>query len=88
MKSFLVVQNSYIWLPKLFFMTFKLNILTQAQKVTSDSLRRNRRYVYVALLIIAACITESPSGKEQALITLPLILLYELSILLMDNFKK
>jgi Sec-independent protein secretion pathway component TatC len=60
----------------------------KGQKITSDSLRRNRRYIYVAVLFIAACITESLNGLEQLMIAIPSLLAFELSMLLMDNFKK
>jgi sec-independent protein translocase protein TatC len=69
-------------------MTFKINIPSRIQKITSDSLRHNRRYIYVAVLFIAACITESPNYMKQLTIAIPSILVFELSILLMDKFKK
>ena len=69
-------------------MTFKINILSRVQNITSDSLRHNRRYIYVAVLFIAACITESPNYIKQLTIAIPSILVFELSILLMDKFRK
>ena len=69
-------------------MTYKINILSRVQKITPYSLRDNRRYIYVAILFISACITESPNYMKQLTIAIPAILVFELSILLMDKFKK
>jgi Sec-independent protein secretion pathway component TatC len=69
-------------------MTYKINILSRVQKITPYSLRHNRRYIYVAVLFISACITESPNYMKQLTIAIPAILVFELSILLMDKFRK
>ena len=63
-------------------MTIKLSA------ISASSLRRNRKYIYVVVLFIAACITESPNFMGQIMIAIPSILAFELTILLMDNFKK
>jgi Sec-independent protein secretion pathway component TatC len=57
-------------------------------KLTADSFRSNRSYFYVLVLIIGACFTESPSGKEQAMVAIPLMLLFEWTVILMDRLKK
>jgi len=64
------------------------NVLSRASKINAESFRSNRKYFYLLVLIIGACFTDSPSGKEQLLIALPLIIAFELTILLMDKFRK
>lgn len=64
-----------------------INIFS-ASKLNAESFRNNRSYFYVLVLIIGACFTDSPSGKEQAMIALPLMLAFEWAIILMDKFRK
>jgi sec-independent protein translocase protein TatC len=55
-------------------------ILTKIGLVTPSFLRTYRKYAYVVILIVAAIITPSPDWTSQLIVTLPLALLYELSI--------
>jgi Sec-independent protein secretion pathway component TatC len=57
-------------------------------KITVDYFRSNRGYFYILALTVGACFTDSPSGKEQVMIALPLMLAFEWTILLMDRFRK
>jgi len=56
-------------------------VLTKIGIITPSFLREYRKYAYVALLIVAAIITPSPDWMSQMIVVLPLILLYEFSIL-------
>jgi sec-independent protein translocase protein TatC len=56
--------------------------------VTPKFLRTYRKYAYVALLIIAAIITPSPDWGSQLIVVIPLVLLYELSILISARVNK
>ncbi|MFA5416866.1 MAG: twin-arginine translocase subunit TatC [Bacteroidales bacterium] len=60
-------------LPILVFFLTKIGI------ITPDFLKKNRKYMYVILLIVAAIITP-PDVFSQILVVIPLIGLYELSI--------
>lgn len=53
--------------------------LTKIGIVTPDFLKKNRRYMYVIILIIAAIITP-PDVFSQTMVAIPLTALYELSI--------
>lgn len=57
-------------------------VLTRIGLITPRFLREYRRYAYVALLIIAAIITPSPDWMSQMIVVLPLMGLYELSIVI------
>lgn len=64
-----------------------LNILTRTPKLTAESFNSYRGYFYVLALIIGACFTDSPSGKEQVMVAVPLMLAFEWAILLMNKFR-
>ncbi len=53
--------------------------LTKVGVLTPDFLKRNRKYMFVILLILSAIITP-PDMFSQVLVVVPLIILYEFSI--------
>jgi len=53
--------------------------LTKIGVLTPDFMKRNRKYMYVIMLILSAIITP-PDMFSQILVVLPLIVLYEFSI--------
>ena len=63
-------------------------VLTRIGIVTPVFLRTYRKYSYVAILIVAAIITPSPDWMSQMIVTIPLIVLYELSILISKRVYK
>lgn len=63
-------------------------VLSQVGILTPTLMRENRRYAIVIILIIAALITPSPDAISQLLVTLPLLGLYEISILVSARIKK
>jgi sec-independent protein translocase protein TatC len=68
-------------MPLVMFFLAKIGI------VTGSFLRKNRRYAIVVILIIAAIITP-PDVISQVVVTLPLWLLYEISIVLAARVEK
>lgn len=68
-------------MPLVIFFLAKIGI------VTVSFLRKNRRYAIVVILIVAAIITP-PDVISQIVVTLPLWLLYEISILLTGRVEK
>jgi sec-independent protein translocase protein TatC len=64
-------------------------VLTRIGIVTPKFLRSYRKYAYVAILVIAAIITPSPDWMSQMIVFLPLVFLYEFSIVVSNRvFKK
>ena len=57
-------------------------VLSKMGLVTPGFLRTYRKYAYVVLLILAAVITPSPDWGSQMIVVTPLVLLYELSIII------
>lgn len=64
-----------------------LGLLGRAGIITSQSLRDKRRYMIVAIFIIAAIATP-PDVISQCTLAVPMLLLYEVSILLLDRTQK
>jgi sec-independent protein translocase protein TatC len=56
--------------------------------ITPAFLRDYRKYAYVALLVLAAVITPSPDWGSQLVVVIPLVLLYEISILISARVTK
>jgi sec-independent protein translocase protein TatC len=63
-------------------------VLTRIGLITPKFLKEYRKYAYVALLVIAAVITPSPDWMSQMIVVMPLILLYELSIIVSGRVQK
>lgn len=57
-------------------------VLTRIGLVTPSFLKTYRKYAYVAILIVAAIITPSPDWMSQMIVCVPLVILYEFSIIL------
>lgn len=76
----------FIVLAMLLGLFFEVPVLTwflaRMGILSADHLRRYRRHVFVAILILAAVITPTGDPFTLLLVTLPVYLLYELSILL------
>jgi sec-independent protein translocase protein TatC len=69
-------------LPVLAYVLSKLGI------ITPQFLKVHRKYAYVAILILAAVITPSPDWTSQTIVSVPLILLYEISIFISKKVDK
>ena len=63
-------------------------LLARMGLLTPGFLRTYRKYAYVALLVIAAVITPSPDWGSQMVVCIPLILLYELSVIIAARVYK
>lgn len=65
-----------------FEMPIIVYVLSRLGLVTPGFLKNYRKYAYVIILVLAAIITPSPDWTSQTIVAIPLILLYEISILL------
>lgn len=91
----LVNLNSYIgtitsltlWTGLLFELPMVVYFLARTGLVGPDFLRTYRRHSYVGILLIAAIITP-PDVSSQLIVSVPLIGLYELSILLAARTRR
>lgn len=57
-------------------------VLTRMGIITPEFLSRKRKYAIVAIWIIAAVITPQPDPLSQSMVGVPLMLIYEISILI------
>jgi sec-independent protein translocase protein TatC len=69
-------------LPVIAVVLSKIGILTPAM------LKNYRKFAYLVILVLAAVITPSPDWTSQAIVTLPLLILYEISILLSKKVER
>ncbi len=63
-------------------------VLSKMGLITPAFLRTYRKYAYVGLLVIAAVITPSPDWGSQMIVVVPLVFLYEISILISARVRK
>ena len=63
-------------------------VLARIGLVNAKFLKTYRKYAFVIILIVAAVITPSPDWTSQALVSLPLLLLYELSVIIVKSVDK
>ena len=56
--------------------------------LSADFMRRYRKHAIVIILVVAAVITPTSDVFTLSLVALPMWLLYEVSILLVDRVKK
>lgn len=86
----IITFDKYIAFVSLFLLAFGIGfetplvilLLVKVGVVTPKTLRKNWRIAYVVILFIAAIITPDWSPITMGLMAVPMILLYELSILL------
>lgn len=69
-------------LPVLAYVLSKIGI------VTPKFLKTYRKYAYIIILILSAVITPSPDWTSQVIVGIPLVLLYELSILISAKVER
>lgn len=69
-------------LPVLAFVLAKIGL------ISPQFLKSSRKYAFVAILLIAAIITPSPDWTSQMIVAVPLILLYEISIVITKRVKR
>lgn len=70
-----------------FQLPLAMYFLTKIGIVGSSFLRKNRKYAIIIMLVVAGIITP-PDMLSQIIVTLPLILLYEVSILLAKKVER
>lgn len=69
-------------LPVIAFVFAKIGLLS------AGMMRKYRGYAFIAILVIAAILTPSPDWTSQLIVAAPLLLLYELSIVIVKRTNK
>jgi sec-independent protein translocase protein TatC len=69
-------------LPILAFVLAKIGL------INARLMRNVRKYAFVVILLLAAIITPSPDWTSQVIVALPLLLLYEISVVLVGRVDK
>ncbi len=63
-------------------------VLAKIGLVSAPLLRAIRKYAFVVILLLAAIITPSPDWTSQIIVSLPLLLLYEIGVMLVARVDK
>jgi sec-independent protein translocase protein TatC len=63
-------------------------VLAKIGLITGSFLKTYRKYALVVILILAAVITPSPDWTSQIIVAVPLLLLYELSVIIASRVDK
>ncbi len=69
-------------LPVLAYVLAKIGI------INAGLLRKSRKYSFVIILVLAAIITPSPDWTSQLIVAIPLLVLFEISVLLTAKVDK
>ena len=80
--SIVLVSGILFELPVLIY------FLSQIGLITPSFLKKYRKHAFVAILLIAGIITPTPDMFTQLLVSLPMILLYEIGIFLSRRVEK
>ena len=86
-KYFHFVLNLTVPFAVIFELPVVVMFLTSIGLLTAEFLIKIRRYAYVALIIIASCISP-PDFLSHSLVAVPLICIYEISIALSKIVSK
>ena len=63
-------------------------VLAKIGLITGEFLRKYRKYAFVIILLLAAIITPSPDWTSQVIVAIPLLLLFEISIVIASRVDK
>jgi sec-independent protein translocase protein TatC len=63
-------------------------VLGKIGLITGKFLSKYRKYAFIIILVIAAVITPSPDVTSQTIVAIPLLLLYEISVILVSRIDR
>jgi len=63
-------------------------VLAKIGLITAEFLKKYRKYAFVVILILAAVITPSPDWTSQIIVAIPLLVLYEISVVIAARVDK
>lgn len=63
-------------------------VLAKLGLISANVLKNVRKYAFIVILILAAIITPSPDWTSQIIVAMPLLLLYEISVILVARVDR
>ncbi len=63
-------------------------VLAKIGLISSSFLKRTRKYSVIVILVLAAIITPSPDFTSQLIVAVPLLLLFEISVIITGRVEK
>lgn len=82
-----LIKTTVLSCGLVFEMPILIYFLAKVGLVTADFLRKYRRHSFVIILIVAAVVTP-PDVVSQTIVTIPLVILYEASILIAARMNR
>jgi sec-independent protein translocase protein TatC len=82
-----LIKTTVLSCGLVFEMPIIIYFLAKLGLVTASFLRKYRKYAFVIILIIAAIVTP-PDVVSQMIVTIPLVILFEVSILIEARINK
>ena len=76
------VTSLLFWIGVAFELPLFVYFLAKAGVIDAQTLRQNRKYALIAIAVLAAVITPTVDPLNMALVMGPLVVLYELGVLL------
>jgi len=76
-----MITNTLLGVSVVFELPIIIYFLTKIGLVTPEFLRKSRKYALIVVLIIAAIITP-PDVASQVIVAIPIMILYEISIII------
>ncbi|MEK7216565.1 MAG: twin-arginine translocase subunit TatC [Chloroflexota bacterium] len=77
-----VVTSLLLWIGLIFELPIVMYVLARVGVVTPTTLRAKRRYAIVGAFVASAVVTPTVDPVNQSIVAIPIILLYEVGILL------
>ncbi|WP_240339558.1 twin-arginine translocase subunit TatC [Flavobacterium arcticum] len=88
LQSYLsIIKTTAISCGLIFELPIIMYFLSKVGLVSAATMKSTRRYAYVIMLLVAAVVTP-PDVVSQIIVTIPLMLLYELSIIIATRMEK
>jgi sec-independent protein translocase protein TatC len=75
--AFLLAFGAIFEIPIILFFLVRIGIISETM------LRKNRKYAFLLAFVVAAILTPTPDVVNQCLMAVPILLLYELSLIMM-----
>jgi sec-independent protein translocase protein TatC len=75
--AFLLAFGAIFEIPIILFFLVRIGIISETV------LRKNRKYAFLLAFVVAAILTPTPDVVNQCLMAVPILLLYELSLIMM-----
>ena len=82
------LSDTVLWTGVMFELPILAYFLSKVGIISTEFLHTYRKHLYVVILIVAAAITPSPDILSQMMVSIPLFLLFEISVIIVGRVEK